>query len=100
MAQQPCSALKEREEDMQALRPNCECCDKDLPPDAADALICSFECTFCADCAANRLPGGRCPNCGGELVRRPIRPEAKLEKYPPSSQRIFKPEGCAAASTA
>ena len=61
---------------MLKLRPNCECCDKDLPPDAADALICTFECTFCADCAANRLPGGRCPNCSGELVRRPVRPPA------------------------
>ena len=40
---------------MLKLRPNCECCDKDLPPDAADARICTFECTFCADCAANRL---------------------------------------------
>ncbi len=67
---------------MLKLRPNCECCDKDLPADAADALICTFECTFCADCAANRLPGGRCPNCSGELVRRPVRPPAMLAKYP------------------
>ena len=52
---------------MLALRPGCECCDKDLPPDAADARICSFECTFCADCA-DRMHG-TCPNCGGELVR-------------------------------
>ena len=44
---------------MLELRPNCECCDKDLAPDAPDALICTFECTFCADCVANRLPGGR-----------------------------------------
>jgi uncharacterized protein len=84
---------------MLALRPSCECCDRDLPPDSRDAMICSFECTFCRDCVEDILKG-RCPNCGGELVRRPIRPEAKLEKYPPSSQRIFKPEGCAAASTA
>lgn len=49
---------------MLALRPSCECCDKDLAPDAPDAMICTFECTFCADCVANRLPGGRCPNCG------------------------------------
>ena len=83
---------------MLALRPNCECCDKDLPPDAADALICSFECTFCADCAANRLPGGRCPNCGGELVSRPRRPAEKLAKNPASTQRIFKPQGCAGAA--
>ena len=46
---------------MLKLRPNCECCDKDLPPDAADALICTFECTFCADCAANRLAGRPLP---------------------------------------
>ena len=76
---------------MLELRPNCECCDKDLPPDAADALICSYECTFCAACAASRLPGGRCPNCGGELVRRPRRPAARLEKQPPSSKRVRKP---------
>ncbi len=84
---------------MLALRPSCECCDRDLPPDSRDAMICSFECTFCRDCVEGILQG-RCPNCGGELVRRPIRPPAKLEKYPPSSQRIFKPEGCAAASAA
>ena len=71
---------------MLALRPNCECCDKDLAPDAADAMICTFECTFCADCAANRLPGGRCPNCSGELVRRPVRPPAMLAKYPASTR--------------
>ena len=53
---------------MLALRPSCECCDRDLPPDSPDARICSFECTFCADCAQTRL-AGRCPNCGGELVR-------------------------------
>ena len=75
---------------MLALRPNCECCDRDLPPDAADALICSFECTFCADCAASRLPGGRCPNCGGELVRRPVRPAGKLAKAPASTVRVRK----------
>jgi uncharacterized protein len=76
---------------MLKLRPNCECCDKDLPADAADALICTFECTFCAECAANRLPGGRCPNCGGDLVRRPVRPPAMLAKYPASTERVLKP---------
>nr|WP_295836529.1 DUF1272 domain-containing protein [uncultured Azospirillum sp.] len=80
------------------LRPNCECCDRDLPPEAPDAYICSFECTFCADCRA-RLPGERCPNCGGELVRRPIRPASKLTANPPSTTRIVKPDGCAAVFT-
>lgn len=81
---------------MLALRPNCECCDKDLLPEAEDARICTFECTFCADCANAKL-AGICPNCGGELVKRPIRPAAMLKKYPPSTQRVLKPEGCAAA---
>ncbi|MBF3233742.1 DUF1272 domain-containing protein, partial [Pseudomonas aeruginosa] len=48
---------------MLELRPNCECCDRDLPGDSGDALICTFECTFCCDCATTRL-GGQCPNCG------------------------------------
>ncbi len=74
---------------MLALRPNCECCDKDLPPDARDAMICTFECTFCADCVAERL-GGRCPNCGGNFAQRAIRPAAKLEKYPASTARIVR----------
>ncbi len=79
---------------MLELRPNCECCDRDLPPDAADAMICSFECTFCNACATNVL-AGRCPNCGGELVRRPVRPAAKLEKFPASTTRKLKAQGCA-----
>jgi hypothetical protein len=74
------------------LRPNCECCDKDLPPDSL-AMICSFECTYCADCADKTL-AGVCPNCGGELVRRPIRPAAKLADNPASAKRILKAEGC------
>lgn len=78
---------------MLALRPNCECCDRDLPADAADAVICSFECTFCADCAHTKLHG-RCPNCGGGFAPRPIRPAAKLAKYPASTERIHKPLGC------
>lgn len=78
---------------MLALRPNCECCDKDLPPDATDAVICSFECTFCTDCASERLPGGRCPNCGGELVKRPVRPADRLAKFPASDKRVVKAHG-------
>lgn len=58
---------------MLALRPNCELCDADLPPDAPNARICSYECTFCAECAETVLRNV-CPNCGGNLVPRPIRP--------------------------
>ena len=58
---------------MLQLRPNCEYCDKDLPPDAPDARICSYECTFCADCVASVLRNV-CPNCAGGFVPRPIRP--------------------------
>ena len=78
---------------MLQLRPGCECCDRDLPGDSPDAMICSFECTFCRACAETRL-GGRCPNCGGELVRRPIRPADRLARYPAATERIFKPAGC------
>jgi hypothetical protein len=79
---------------MLKIRPNCECCNRDLPNDSADARICTFECTFCADCATVRL-NGICPNCGGELVRRPRRPDRLLSKYPPETERVYKPEGCA-----
>ena len=75
------------------LRPNCECCDKDLPNGASDALICTYECTFCRECVENRL-GGRCPNCGGNFAPRPIRPESRLAANPPSAQRVFNPQGC------
>jgi hypothetical protein len=78
---------------MLQLRPSCECCDTDLPPDSLQARICSFECTFCADCADRKL-AKICPNCGGELVRRPIRPDAMLAKSPPATERVFKPQGC------
>ena len=78
---------------MLLLKPNCECCNKDLPPESTEAKICSFECTFCASCA-NTVMNGVCPNCGGELVTRPRRPAAKLNKYPASTERVYKPEGC------
>jgi uncharacterized protein len=81
---------------MLALRPNCECCDRDLPPDSRDARICSFECTFCAGCADGVL-GGRCPNCGGELVRRPIRAPDRLARFPAATARTLRPGGCPAA---
>jgi hypothetical protein len=77
---------------MLQLRPSCECCDQALPPDAANARICSFECTFCSGCAEKM--SGICPNCGGMLVARPVRPADKLAAYPASAQRVFKPGNC------
>jgi hypothetical protein len=82
---------------MLQMRPGCECCDKDLPADAPGAMICSFECTFCADCAAKVL-GGACPNCGGTLVARPTRTSTLLAKYPAMMKRTFKTQGCPAAA--
>ncbi|MBX5160138.1 MULTISPECIES: DUF1272 domain-containing protein [unclassified Rhizobium] len=79
---------------MLELRPNCECCDKDLPPESTEARICTYECTFCADCVDDVLKGV-CPNCGGNLVVRPIRPAAMLVKNPASTKRVLKAEGCA-----
>lgn len=82
---------------MLQLRPNCECCNTDLPAESTDARICSFECTFCAGCAEKVLKG-RCPNCGGELVARPRRPASKLQKFPASTERVYKPDGCRTAA--
>jgi uncharacterized protein len=81
---------------MLQLRPNCECCDADLPPDAA-ARICSFECTFCLSCAERMK--AICPNCGGELVPRPRRPAEKLARFPASTERVLKPDGCASVAS-
>ena len=75
------------------MRPNCECCDLDLPPDTTDAVICTFECTFCQGCADGVLHGA-CPNCGGELVTRPRRAAALLASFPASTTRVLKPAGC------
>jgi len=75
---------------MLKLKPNCEHCDKDLPPAAEDARICSFECTFCANCVETVL-FNVCPNCGGGLVARPVRPKDKLVNAPASTERVFKP---------
>jgi len=61
---------------MLLLKPNCECCDRDLPPEGPDARICSYECTFCAECAEGPL-ANVCPNCGGGFVPRPIRPRGE-----------------------
>jgi hypothetical protein len=78
---------------MLALRPNCEACDKDLPANAADARICSYECTFCADCVETLLHDV-CPNCGGGFAPRPIRPATEwrpgicLATHPASTKRV------------
>lgn len=72
---------------MLQLRPNCEWCDKDLPPDATDARICSYECTFCADCVDKHL-ANVCPNCGGGFAARPIRP---LREWRPGVSRANRP---------
>jgi hypothetical protein len=77
---------------MLELRPNCELCDRDLPPDLADARICTYECTFCGDCVDNVLHDV-CPNCGGGFQPRPIRPSRAwrdgtgLANDPPGERR-------------
>ncbi|MBL8564673.1 MAG: DUF1272 domain-containing protein [Hyphomicrobiaceae bacterium] len=74
------------------LRPNCECCDRDLPPASSEARICSFECTFCEACVTTVLENV-CPNCGGGFERRPIRPSREwrrglsVAQRPPSPTR-------------
>jgi hypothetical protein len=78
---------------MLELRPNCECCDRDLPPESIDARICTFECTFCAACVDNLLQNV-CPNCGGGFERRPVRPADEwrpglnCNARPPSRKRV------------
>jgi hypothetical protein len=77
---------------MLILKPNCEMCDRDLPPDSAEACMCSYECTFCADCVRDTLYNV-CPNCGGGFVPRPIRPTRAhrdgtgLQHHPASTVR-------------
>ena len=75
---------------MLELRPICENCGKDLPPDSTEAMICTFECTFCKDCV-NEILHNVCPNCGGGFEHRPIRPKEKLIKYPAKEERYLKP---------
>ena len=70
------------------MRPDCECCGTDLPAEAPGAFICSFECTFCAECA-DELDEA-CPNCGGELMDRPTRAKRHHDAHPPSKVRHFK----------
>lgn len=78
---------------MLELRPNCEFCDTDLPPESLDARICSYECTFCASCVEDVLQNV-CPNCGGGFKQRPIRPKTErrpgvgLSHQPSSKERI------------
>ena len=78
---------------MLTLRPNCEYCDRDLPPASTEARICSYECTFCAACVEAVLHDV-CPNCGGGFVPRPIRPAREhrpgvsLVQHPPSDTRV------------
>lgn len=77
---------------MLQLRPNCEYCDKDLPPASGEAYICTYECTFCRDCALTILQNV-CPNCGGNFCPRPIRPAnewrpgVSLKNFPPATKR-------------
>ena len=78
---------------MLELRPNCECCDIDLPPDSTEARICSYECTFCLDCVETIL-SNVCPNCGGGFVPRPVRPVTERRSgisrhhHPASGKRV------------
>jgi len=85
-------AFRREDASMLLLKPNCECCDRDLPPEA-EARICSFECTFCPDCAETGLKG-ICPNCSGGLVARPIRPAAALARFPASTDREVRKTPC------
>lgn len=83
---------------MLEIRPNCECCDRDLAVTDPDAWICTFECTWCGDCARDVLHM-ICPNCAGNLCPRPIRPASKLAANPPSTVRVYN-AGCRQRATA
>jgi hypothetical protein len=78
------------------LRPSCEHCNRALPPESAEAWICSFECTFCGDCVESLLKNV-CPNCGGGFMPRPVRPARDwkggnyLGKYPASTRPKHRP---------
>ena len=80
---------------MLEVRPTCENCNKALPSDSKEAMICTFECTFCKDCV-NTILKQICPNCGGNFTQRPIRPKALLKKYPVSTKTVYKPVDVAA----
>jgi hypothetical protein len=85
---------------MLELRPSCEHCDKDLPPNARDAVICSFECTFCRECA-DGVFDNVCPNCGGGFQSRPVRPARPrkapwwLGEQPAGTERVYRPKDLA-----
>ncbi len=76
---------------MLEIRLNCEHCNKELPNTATDAMICSFECTYCRECALEIFENV-CPSCSGNFVARPIRPKKMIEKYPASTKQVFKPK--------
>ena len=76
---------------MLEIRPNCEHCDKDLPNHSEEAVICTFECAFCKECAA-KVFKNVCPNCGGNFTKRPIRPKDLLEKYLVFTIWVFNPK--------
>ena len=79
---------------MLEIRPNCECCNKDLPPEAGEAMICTYECTFCKKCVEDILKNV-CPNCGGGFCPRPVRPViarrdgVSLKHQPASNNRVI-----------
>ncbi len=79
---------------MLEIRPNCEHCNKDLPNTSTEAMICSFECTYCKECALEIFENV-CPSCSGNFVERPIRTQKYMEKYPASTKPIFKPKDLA-----
>ncbi len=75
---------------MLEIRPTCENCNKPLKYDSLEAMICTFECTFCKNCVHTVLQDV-CPNCGGNFEKRPIRPKHLLQKYPVSEKVVYKP---------
>lgn len=75
---------------MLEIRLNCENCDTSLPNDSDEAMVCSYECTFCKNCVDNILKNV-CPNCGGGFEKRPTRPKGQLGKHPPRKDKVFKP---------
>ena len=76
---------------MLEIRPNCEHCGKDLPNISTEAMICSFECTYCAKCAITVFKNV-CPTCGGNFEKRPIRPTIMARKYPVSTNKLIAPK--------